>query len=440
MDTARVHKNQNFAPRSDCTCIMVWWLAVSSFTAAAAATAPPPHCATASTAIQSLQDDEGGTAPSPPTCNLIDDVLHNNLTCTLDKYCADIYPLLQNEDEHFGKFGNVTCKGGIGKDPYFFVAQNKQVVDQTGWVSGLSLQVNYKNLIEWVKNSPPRVVFADGVSFHLNEVTTDSCTMTLAGEQCYSCEFCRNEDGNQTMAVGFNWFAVDCTNVVPGLTSTTCTNPIGWVEFLKQVDKKKPLFDTTPAPAAPTNSSKTDLMAAAGVGGVIGVVIGVAALYFLQSLCRRRRRLASASASAPEAVATPRSHQDFTSRLTTAATALPPPPPPPPPEAPMAEVPATGPSITEPVSTLSSRMTRMIMTPHRRSTDPPVVVSMARTQLPPPIIAEVVLMVDNHHDNNNDNHYNNHHHTNNDNNLYDPEAATAGPLFKDQAQSSYISL
>jgi hypothetical protein len=372
-----------------------------------------------------------------------------------------VHTLPKTKPIFFGDAGNATCEGGKSGAPYFAVAQRKFAKQPGGFVSGLSLQVNYEDFSQWMIEPISNAAFAEGLQFFLKEETTETCTMTLAGEPCDSCEFCHNEDGNQTMANGFMWFAVDCSNVVPGLNpTTTCTNPTGWIEFLKQVDKKKPLFDTsTPAPAAPTNSSRTDLMAAAGVGGVVGVVIGVvvgaAGVFFLQSLCRRRRRLASAPASAPEAVATPRSHRDFTTRLTTPATA---PPPPPPSEAPMSEVPATGPSITEPVSTLSSRMMMMMMTP--RSTYPPIIVATARTPPPPlPIIAEAVLMVDpsrsavaafrgdnQHHDNNHDNNqynnqYNNHDHNNDDeNNRYDPETTTNGPLFKDQAQSSYISL
>jgi hypothetical protein len=435
-------------PKPGAAVVMFWWLAVQAFTAAAAATAHPPYGATTSTAIRTLQVDGVGAAPSPPTCNLIDDVFNHKVSCSLDQYCDDIHTLRQTESRHLGAAGNVDCKpGDTSGGPYFFVAQYEQMkLFPTGLLSGLFLRVNYGNLIESVTNPPPRVVFAEGVSFHLDEVTTESCTMTLAGEPCYYCEFCRNEDGNQTTAHNFSWFAVDCANVYPDLIPTTCMNPIGWIEFLKQVEKEDRI-NTTLVNQQPTSTSlcntkagrppsttfsRKEVMIAAfvSVGMTIFAVIMVGALAGLRVVRAAPRR--PHQVDAPPAP--PTAHGPVMPSILEPESALPPPP-----AAPMAEVPATGPM--ESVSTLSSRM-MMMMSPRRCRTDPPVVVATART-LPLPIIAEAVLMVDpsrsavaalrgdNHH------HDNNHHLRNNEDN-YVP--STNGPLFKDQAQSSEYSI
>jgi hypothetical protein len=443
-----MHKNQN--PRA--AVVMLWWLTVQSFTTAAAATAPPPQGATTSTAIRSLQ----GAAPSPPRCNLIEDLISKRLNCTLDQYCDSAYETIAGSlNRYYPNFvGDVTCEKG-NELTYYVMAQNKKVNAVTAhWIAGILFRVDSQKLrlpLPWP--SEPDFEFAEGLSFKLEQKPNGcgagwdrpcACVMELAGKPCDTCKLCHDENGQQTTADNVTWYEVDCTNVFPGLKPTTCTNTTGgWVDFLKQVDEKKQLFNTTQQPPSPslcntavggppsTTFSRKEVMIAAfgSVGITILAVVIVGAVAGFRVVRAAPRRLHPAPPRALGELVTPPIQEP--------ESALPAPP-----AAPMAEVPATGPM--ESVSTLSSRM-MTTRTPRRRRTDPPVVV--ARTPPPPPlpIIAEAVLMVDpirsaaaleggdNHHDN----HDNNQDHRNSENN-YVP--ATNGPLFKDQAQSSRYSL
>jgi hypothetical protein len=420
---------------------------------------PRPYVATTSTAIRSLQVDGGCTAPSPPTCNLIEDLISKQLSCTLDQYCASANETIAGSlNRYYTNFeGDVTCEKG-NELTYYVTAQNTKYDATTAyWIAGILFRVDSQKLrlpLPWPSEAD--FEFAEGLSFKVEQKPNGcgagwdwpcDCVMELAGKPCETCKLCHDENGQQTTANNVTWYEVDCTNVFPGLKPTTCTNTTGgWVEFLKQVDEKKQLFNTTQQPPSPSlcntaaggPPSTTLMMVAFGSVGITilaAIIVGaVAGLRVVRAAPRRPQQ-----GDAPPAP--PTAHGPVTPPILEPESALPAPP-----AAPMAEVPATGPM--EPVSTLSSRM-MMMRTPRRRKTDPPVVVTPPPPPPPPPhIIAEAVLMVDpsrsavaafrgdNHLDNNQ---YNNQYNNNNDNNLNDP-ATAVGPLFKDQAQSSQFSL